>query len=152
MIETLHLVETVAPHHLQVDQYLPAHVVRSLILPDGTNIAEKFKYQSFEEEQVSINSAAVSKIIDSQASGIKSMLSSADKCAESYLHDAAKSALATMNTRMDAEINRLHQLAEINPNVRQDEIDYFVDIKSDLTAYISNASCRLDAIRVLITS
>lgn len=152
MIETLHLVESVAPGHLQLDQYLPAHVVRSLMLPDGTNLAGKFEYRSFQEEQISVNSAALVKIIQSQLDPLKSMLASADAEAEAYLKDAVSSALVSMETQLDNEISRLHQLAEINPNVRQEEIDHLISVKSALAIYINKANCRLDAIRVLITS
>lgn len=152
MIETLHLVESVAPGHLQLDQYLPAHVIRSLLLPDGTNLAGKFEYRSFQEEQITVNSDALIKIIQSQLAPLRSMLASANEAAETYLKEAVSAALVTMETQLDNEISRLHQLAEINPNVRQEEIDHFISIKAALAIYIKKANCRLDAIRVLITS
>jgi ATP-dependent helicase HepA len=152
LVETMHLVESIAPGHLQLDQYLPAHIVRSLILPDGSNLAGRFEYRSFQEEQIPVNSAALVKILQSQMVLLKSMLTSADEEAEAYLKDAVSSALITMETRLDSEISRLHHLAEVNPNVRQEEIDHIIGIKSALAVYIKKANCHLDAIRVLITT
>jgi ATP-dependent helicase HepA len=152
LVETLHLVESVAPGYLQLDQYLPAHVVRSLILPDGTNLADRFEYSSFQDALIPVSPVALVKIIQSQLDPLKSMLARANDEAETYLQGAVSLALTTMEIRLDSEISRLHQLAETNPNVRQEEVDYLIDIKSALATCINKATCRLDAVRVLITS
>ena len=152
LIESFHLVESVAPGYLQLDQYLPAQMVRSLLLPDGTNLADKFSYSSFQKEQINADSEALYKIVRTQSETLRSLLEVASETAEAYLREAVSSALQNMTTTLDDEISRLYQLAEINPNIRQEEIDYLTSTKTALGEYIKKANCRLDSIRVLITS
>jgi hypothetical protein len=42
-------------------------------------------------------------------------------------------------------------LRGINPNVREDEIEYFREIQMRVDGILGNAHARLDALRVLVT-
>ena len=52
---------------------------------------------------------------------------------------------------LSREIERLEKLKKINPQVREDEVDFFVQQQDALEAIIKHPSIRLDAIRVMIS-
>ena len=150
LIETLHVVDCVAPAILQVDRYLPPSVIRSVITPTLSNVASTLAYQSFNDEILEITPETLSKIIDSQLSGIKEMLSKARDEAHQYLMD--RKILATRQTKeaLDTEIERLEYLMSVNPNVREEELDYLRVTQDLLLESITSADMRLDSIRVII--
>mgnify|MGYP001158220560 CR=1 FL=1 len=150
LTETLHVVDCVAPARLQVDRYLPPSVIRSVITPTLSNVASKLAYQSFNDDILEIPPETLSKIIDSQLSGIKEMLSKARDEAHQYLMD--RKILATRQTKeaLDTEIERLEYLMSVNPNVREEELDYLRVTQDLLLESITSADVRLDSIRVII--
>ena len=59
---------------------------------------------------------------------------------------------AIMNNELDQEYQRLSALAKVNPNIRQQELDYLKQRQEKLNAGIQSASLSLDAIRVAIVT
>jgi ATP-dependent helicase HepA len=53
---------------------------------------------------------------------------------------------------LGAEQDRLKALAQVNPNIRQEEIDYLAQTRSDLEQYLESATMKLDAVRVIIAT
>jgi ATP-dependent helicase HepA len=53
---------------------------------------------------------------------------------------------------LDREINRLRALRELNPNVRDEEIEFFEQQQAKLDQLLDSASLRLDAIRVIVST
>ncbi len=52
---------------------------------------------------------------------------------------------------LDDEVQRLQQLKQINPQVREEEIDFFSHQREALSESIKHSACRLDSIRLLIS-
>ena len=61
-------------------------------------------------------------------------------------------ALETMNNELEQEYQRLNALAKVNPNIRQQELDYIKQRQDKLISGIQSASLSLDAIRVAIVT
>jgi len=61
-------------------------------------------------------------------------------------------ALAAMNAELEAEQQRLQALAEKNPNIRQQEMDFLAQRQAQLADSIQSAELRLDAVRVAIVT
>ena len=61
--------------------------------------------------------------------------------------DAARLA---METALGEELRRLRDLAEINPNVRRDEINELAAKRTRASEHMNQARLRLDAIRVVV--
>jgi ATP-dependent helicase HepA len=152
LLESLHRFETVAPGHLQLELYLPPRIIRSLVLADGTNIANEIEYDSFESLQVDVNTAALYKVVHPQLATLRTMQTRANEYAQKELQKSIEQAQSKMQGTLESEIERLEQLAEINPNIRQDEIDYLGRTRMELGSYIRRASSRLDAIRIIIAA
>ena len=55
-----------------------------------------------------------------------------------------------MQKLQQAELQRLQALAEVNPNIRQAEIDYLLAETSELQQFINAAQIKLEALRVAV--
>ncbi len=152
LVETLHRIETVAPASLQIDKYLPPQLIRSLISVNGANIAHEISYDSFESIRIEIDQAALTKGLTSHMPAIRKMISAANTHSENETFKQIKTGLSAMNSTLQSEIGRLQQLARVNPNIRQEEIDYLHTIQADLAEYINSAIPRLDAVRLIIAT
>ena len=152
LLETLHVFDCAAPAELNFVQFLPAKVLRCLITPNLDDMAHRIQFQTFTKEVLDVPASALQKIIDSQADGIKAMLEQANSKADKYLVEHTRTASMNAREAMDAELLRLHELGKLNPNVREEEIEYLAMSKEFLLNAIDNAQMRLDAIRIIIVA
>jgi len=65
--------------------------------------------------------------------------------------DLVATAIAAMEQSQNRELQRLMALAQVNPNIRQDEIDHIVATTAALKHHMEKAEWRLDSLRVAIT-
>ena len=57
-----------------------------------------------------------------------------------------------MQNEIDAEIDRLRQLARLNPNVRAEEITALERNRDDYAGCLDRAQLKLDAIRIVVAT
>ena len=62
-----------------------------------------------------------------------------------------QSAQTAVASEIQNEISRLQDLRQVNPNVRQEEIDYLQERLAASTHFLSLAKIRLDSLRVIMT-
>ncbi len=79
------------------------------------------------------------------------MIDSADQLAASRRGELLDQATEAMQREYREEIERMQALAEVNPNIRQDEIEHLQSVSADARGYIERARLKLDAIRVALT-
>ncbi len=72
----------------------------------------------------------------------------ARRLAPSYLDKAH----AQTEETLKGEIDRLHALRQVNPNVREEEITFFEQQYRALEQVLDSATPRLDAVRVIVTT
>jgi len=152
LVETLYVVDCIAPAILQADRYLPPSVVRIVITPALQNIASRFPFQDFVQETLEVPTATLNQILDSQLSGIKDMLEKAKSEANEHLKGIQEIAATRTSDAMDMEYQRLKALQAVNPNVREEELSHLKLTKESLQAAISAADMRLEAIRVIVAA
>ena len=59
-------------------------------------------------------------------------------------------ATVQMQNLQQSELKRLQSLAQVNPNIRQEEIDHMLEQSNELQHFLNSASSSLDALRVAI--
>jgi ATP-dependent helicase HepA len=151
LVETLHVIECVAPARLAADRYLPPAVLRSLITPDLKEISENVPFNEW-PNQLDASPDGLAKLVAQQESGIRKMLGAADTSAQARFAPVRQIALTKMNRQLGSEVSRLRALSEINPNVRQEEVAYMAQSQTQLSESISAAQIRLDAVRLIIAA
>ena len=57
-----------------------------------------------------------------------------------------------MSSHLGHEVNRLKALAQVNPNVRQEEIEFLEQRLRLLTSAVESSQIRLEAVRLIIAA
>ena len=151
LLETIHLVECPTRRELVAERFLPAQLVRCLMTGDLEDLAEEINFKPF-DNTLDISTDALAEIVTAREGTIKAMLDAGAKNAARKLEPVKAEALSSMNHFHDLEIERLTRLARHNPNVRKEEIDYLINARETLTAAITSAEVRLDALRLIIVA
>ena len=152
LLEVVYTLECVVPGYLQVNRFLPPSVVRLLINNRGEDLSHKYTVEQLQGLPVDLAKQTILQIISTQQENLRQMLSQAEQLAEQQLPLLVTTATDSMNTELNQELQRLSALQQVNPNVRQVEIDALREQQQLLQQYMQTARLHQDAIRLIITA
>ena len=139
-------VECVAPAALHVDRFLPTTPIRVVV-------DHFLKDQTDDKSLASANleSGELFKLLDKiRGRLLPSMIEAAQRLALEKTSAIISDAVTTMDAQLQAEIERLEDLALINKNVRPEEIAAAKAQKEQLHQALSSAHLRPDAVRLIL--
>lgn len=152
LLETIYVVEAQGPKNLQLNRFLPPTPVRLLLDEKENNLASQVEFESLHRKLNNIKRILGSKLVKTVQSNIHAML----QIGEALITEQASSLIAQAQQRADeqlsAELTRLTSLKVINPNIRDDELETLTTIRHQILARLSQASWRLDALRLIIVA
>jgi len=151
-LECLFTLEATAPAHLQLGRYLPTTPVRVLVDKSGLNLAEKVSEQVLDNQLTPVKKQMALQLIKALKAQVPTMVAKAEGHADKQVSDIQTKALANMHKTLDEEFDRLTALAAINPNVRQDELDFIKVQQEELSNYIDKAQLKFEAVRMIVVS
>jgi ATP-dependent helicase HepA len=152
LLEALYTINCVAPRELQVDRFLPVTPIRLLVDARGKDLAEVVPHERLNEliEKVKKNTAlAIIKQVHSEVEA-KMLLASGQ--AQSRLQEVLTTAEQAMRDSLDAELQRLKALRQVNPSIRQEELDHLDYRIRECAVHIQHANLQLQALRLIITN
>ena len=94
--------------------------------------------------------ATAQALISQAKEPVEQLVAHAEKVANQQLPIVIAEASERMLAFQQAETHRLKALAEVNPAIRQEEIDYLNDVTEALSESLSQADLQLDAVRLII--
>ena len=131
-------------------RYIPDNLLRVCIDENGglheANLTPNVIQQTM--QYVDVDTSI--KVVKSREEVIKQLLDKAEKMVGPLLSGRIQQAHQLASDLLQNEINRLVALQFINPNVRDEEIDFFEHQLKLVSEQIDVANIRLDAIRVLV--
>jgi ATP-dependent helicase HepA len=151
LVETLHQIECVAPLALNANQYLPPTLVRSLINPERQDASAQIPFSNW-DDNLAVPAETIAKIVIQQEAGIKKLLAAANNIAQVKFAPIKTEALDSMSSHLGNEVNRLTALAQVNPNVRPEEVEFLEERLRLLTSAIESSQIRLEAVRLIIAA
>ena len=151
-IELIYIVEASAPTYLQLGRYLPGTPIRLLLDKTGNDLAAKVPFDNFNRQLKPVGRQTASKLVNALQSLIHPLIATSETAATEQLAKVCQNALQKMQQALQADQQRLKALQQINPLIRQQEIDILTDKQHQLTDYISKARLKLDAIRLIVVS
>ena len=151
LVETLHQIECVAPLVLNANQYLPPALVRSLITPERQDVSAQIPFSNW-DDNLKVPTETIAKIVIQQEDGIKKLLTAAHSIAQKKFLPIKADALTSMSGHLGIEVNRLKALAQVNPNVRPEEVEFLEDRLRLLSSAIEISQIRLEAVRLIIAA
>ena len=143
LLETIFVLEVLAPARLHADRFLPPTPLRILV---------NHKNESLEIDLPVLGKGSPYKLLDHPKLGrevIPAMLKAAEQFAEAEAQSITARANAAMTQQLQAEIDRLISLRTVNDHVRPEEITLTQTQLAELTAALANARVRLDAVRLI---
>ncbi|WP_043531565.1 RNA polymerase-associated protein RapA [Litchfieldella xinjiangensis] len=151
MAELIFRTHAPAPQRLHVNRFLPPTAVRVLLDESGANLSDKVSFTGLSKNLQKVKKAVARDLIKSRHDQLRELLTQGETEAERELPSIVEAAQHRMRESLDAELVRLHALAQHNPAVREDELQALRDERAALDAAIEGTRLRLDAVRVIVT-
>ena len=142
-VETVHVIEVVAPEHLHVERFLPPTPVRILL---DTHFSE------WTTSLGPLVNGPASKVLGKADLCFKllpKMIEHAGHLAESRAYPLIADSIVEAQVTLGAEAERLRDLKAVNPNVRQSEIEAAQKLVFDMRDHLADARLRLDSVRMI---
>jgi len=150
LLEAIFTTACAAPPALQLQRYLPLATTRVVIDSQGNDVSELLTERHFDKRGQRVRMLTAQDLIRHTRGKINAMIGQAEALAERQkpaMIDAARSAMRRLQ---QDELNRLRALAEVNPNIRREEIDHLADETAQLDHFLDTAHLKLEAVRVAV--
>ena len=152
LLECLFLLETSAHESLQAHRYLPPTTIRIVVNERGQELTQSIEHQEIIPTGDSINTQTAQQIIKVKQETLQHMTSKAETLCAQQTPQVLQSAKDASQQTLLNETNRLKALAQVNPNIRREEIDFFDRQLQSLEEIFDSVKPRLDALRVIIVT
>lgn len=163
LIEAIYRTVAPAPRHLQMPRFLPAthfHLVLGPSVedawveqePNNDHTHTQALRQALEQNRDAlhfIDRHDAARLVGEQQSRIVETLQRAEALARSQMNAVIEKALSTMLQVQTGEIRRLVALKQVNPNVREEELEYLKEQTLQLHDSLKQASLELAAVHVI---
>ena len=152
LLECLFTLDTVASDVLQTSRYLPPTTIRIVADQYGKDHSETLTHAQIMTTRQTIAAEIAIKIIRTYSQQLRELL---ETC-EDFANRQAPAIIAAAHDQsiqvLTKEVDRLKALAQVNPNVRSEEIEFMELQREALTAALDAATLRLDALRVVVAT
>lgn len=152
LVEMIYVVESQAPKHLQLTRFLPPTPVRLLLDRNGTNLAGKVEFESFNRQLNAVNRHTGSKLVNAVQQDVHAILTLAEKEVVSEARAVIDAARREASEKLGAELSRLEALRAVNPNIRDDEVEALETNRQQVLESLDEANWRLDALRLIVVT
>ncbi|MBU2569311.1 MAG: RNA polymerase-associated protein RapA [Gammaproteobacteria bacterium] len=152
LLECLFIVECSAPPELQVGRFLPHTPIRILIDQNKDDLTDTIEHIELIDSGKKFDKTQIVAFLNSQRKHLTTLLDIAEQNAQAQMNQLITDSQKTMLETMTGEIKRLTRLKQVNPSIREDEIEFQKETAMLLHENIQDAQLRLDAVRFIITS
>lgn len=150
LVELIFVTEVVAPKSLQLMRYLPKQALRCLLDARGNDIADKVAFNTLNKQLEKVPRGNAVKFIKTQRIMLEKQINLAEQKMQAIYTEQVIHAKSKFASEMEEELARLIALKEINPNIRDEELETLQQYKLQGITYLDKATLRLDAIRILV--
>lgn len=140
------------PKSLQLKRYLPEASIRVLMDAEGRDLSNVLTTAHMQKLAGPVNKLQIPQIIRHAREQIQELAASCETIAQGQQQGLVEQAIKRMETLQQQELDRLVQLAQVNPSIRQEELDYLQQQQQLLAQHLSQTQLQLDAVRVIIAT
>jgi len=152
LLEAIFTVHCAAPKHMQLQRYLPQTLSRVVVDTNNADLSGILTEKHINGLAERVGKRQAVDIVKHTRTEISKLVEYAEAIAEKQEPEIIAAANQKVEELLGTEQDRLTALAKVNPNIRQDEIDYIADNKAQLLGHLTGAQLKLDAIRVVIAT
>lgn len=151
-LETLFVLEASGHNVQQSNRYLPPAVIRTLLDERGGSDYPHLDHESVNRHLQPVATGIAKQVIQLKEDVIRELLTSSEQQASTQTPQLIAAAATRIEQTFVPEIERLKALQHVNPNVRDEEIQFFEQQLEQLTAALQSSHLRLDAVRVIVAT
>jgi ATP-dependent helicase HepA len=148
-LESVYVLECIAPTHLNADRFFPATPIRVLVNHRNEDYSNTIASENMGDYIRSGKPQWVQKNIHILQDLLPKLQTFAEKVAQEQVPDIISGNRVEMRTRLRMEVDRLRHLRSINDHVREEEIEMAEACLTELETVMAGARLRLDSMRLL---
>ena len=148
-VETIYLLECIAPPPLHVDRFLPPTPLRVLVDHRGTDVGSAVTPESLARNLKNGDAHALLEQPELREELLPGLIANTNAIASRQVPGIVAQARQEMSVQLDHEIARLKELQKVNRSVRSEEIELLIAQQCALDQHLRGARLRLDAIRLI---
>ena len=152
LLESFYSINCIAPRHLQLDRFLPISPIRLLVDSRGKDLAEIMPHARLNDLCEKVKKPIALQVIKQVHDQVEEKMRHATEQARVRMEELLESAQSRMREELGAELDRLKALREINPSIRQAELDHLQYLIEECATHISHASLQMQALRLIVTT
>lgn len=152
LLETLFVLEASGQNVQQSNRYLPPAVIRILLDEDGNGAYPHLDHDAINQHLAPVAGGIAKQVIQLKEDAIRELLTASEQQAGAQAPQLIAQAEARIQQTFTPEIERLKALQQVNPNVRDEEIQFFEQQLQQLTDALKSSNLRLDAVRVIVAT
>ena len=152
LMEALFVIEANGDKNLQLNRFLPPTLLRTLIDPALNDLDAKVPFHGLDAQLQKLKIGTARKVIKNQREEILKMTKAAENHARQQVAEIVNTACQKLMNNITQEIRRLAALKAVNPNIRDEEIEFLKQQAAMGYQQLQKAQLRLDAIRLIFTT
>jgi ATP-dependent helicase HepA len=155
LLEAIFTVSCPAPKYLQLPRYLSESTVRIVVDNTGNggrNLSKVLSHASMNSHAEHVNKRTTQELIQHARPQIQALVEQAEKISKPQQEIIVNKAKTLMMAEARDDIERLSALAEVNPNIRKEEVETLEANANALASYLEQARLKLDSIRVALVT
>ncbi|GAA5190081.1 RNA polymerase-associated protein RapA [Ferrimonas gelatinilytica] len=151
-LELIYIAEAVAPAEVQLGRFLPPTPIRLLMDKSGKDLGQNIDFDAFNRQLTPLNRHTGSKLVSASQGVLHPLIAAAEKQVAEQLASLASDAERAMERELGAELERLTALKQVNPNIRDTELDALREQMNLARSHLARAQIQLDAIRLIVVT
>jgi ATP-dependent helicase HepA len=152
LLEAIFTMSCPAPPALQLHRYLPVTMIRIVVDSKQNDLSNILTEKHFNKLGQRVRRHRAQDFVRHTRPQLVAMIEQAEQLAANHEQSIVDMAVEHMQNLQQSELRRLRALAEVNPNIRREEIDYLVAETSDLHRHLNAAHSKLEALRVAVVT
>ncbi len=152
LMEAIFSVQLSAPRRLQLQRFLPLSPLRFVVDINGKSLGSVLPHDKLNGLCKPLPRATAQAAIKQLGREIGELVNKATQLAEAELPALVKRAETTLTSTLTDERDRLAALREVNPAIRQDEIDAYDERLAQSRGALRETGLQLQALRLIINT
>ncbi|GLS92130.1 RNA polymerase-associated protein RapA [Psychromonas marina] len=151
-LELIYVVEAINTDNAQLSRFLPTTPIRLLLDKNGKNLGKNVTFDSFERQLSPVNRHISRKIANTSQPLIHQLIKDALPTAQTLMADILLDAKTNMQQTLQGERDRLQALQAVNPNIREDEVQFIRDQQTNFEQILDQTQLKLDSLRFIVST
>jgi ATP-dependent helicase HepA len=152
LLEVLYTINCIAPRDLGLERFMPLHPMRLLVDARGKDLADVVPHERLNALIEMVKKSTALAIIKQVHGDVETKMALASETAHRRLQNILRDAEQEMRESLGAELERLRTLRQVNPSIRQAELDHLAYRIEECAIHIRHANLQLQALRLIITT